>query len=200
MAAMWLLVRHDPHPALDREAFGLLATTPRTFIGGHAEDLATLATVVAVAVSAATVLALVWRRRRSDAVVIALSYPLMLAVGYALKAIIARPRPAHGLLLAAGYTFPSTDAAVSIGIVAAIVALAGLIGDRRWSWALIVASSLAAVAVGALLIALRVHYLTDVIAGWGLGLSSVATAALGCGATASYRSRTRLSRASRSSH
>jgi undecaprenyl-diphosphatase len=70
--------------------------------------------------------------------------------------------------VATGYSFPSAEAALSIGLVAIALALAGIAGPRTGRAAL-AAAALLILSLGALLISVRVHYLTDVLAGWALG-------------------------------
>jgi undecaprenyl-diphosphatase len=96
-----------------------------------------------------------------------------LAVSY-LKAAFERPRPDVGsaVPLPDSAGFPSGHASEA---VAGIGALAILVSDRfpndrrrAWFWAIVAVLSLC---VGLSRIALNVHYVTDVLAGWCFGLA-----------------------------
>jgi undecaprenyl-diphosphatase len=103
-----------------------------------------------------------------------------LAVGLA-KDGFERPRPGGALISAAGSSFPSGHAAYSTIWVAAAIALAWCIPGVARRTLLIAAALAVSVAVGLTRIYLRVHYWSDVAAGWGLGagiLGACAAAAL----------------------
>ena len=90
---------------------------------------------------------------------------------------VARPRPSLALVYASGWSFPSSDAAITAA--AASSAFFGLTWlsvqvRRRLAWTLAVAVAI----VGALLVYVGAHWPTDVLAGWVLG------GAIGAGAAA----------------
>jgi len=93
------------------------------------------------------------------------------------------------LLPAGGFSFPSSISAVCVGLIAIAILLAHLTSNRTRRAVVIAGGCLLTAAVGLLFVALRVHYLTDVIAGWALGV--VAFAACGL-AGACYGNRRRL--------
>jgi len=117
-------------------------------------------------------------------------YPIVLAaVGLGgsqilvaiIKAAIARPRPnpPAQLVTASGFSFPSGHSAssmVGFGLLAWLVCM--LTTDRTvWATAWL-AAALGTVAVGASRVYLGVHYPTDVLGGWALGLTWLAVVAL----------------------
>jgi membrane-associated phospholipid phosphatase len=130
---------------------------------------------IAFAVLAYVVLA---RRYALGVVVVGATVVAAVACGL-LKDLFGRARPPASLALAgaAGLSMPSTDAALSAAAAAALLVALGWYRPRRRP---LVGSLLAAgvFAVGACLVYLGVHWLTDVRAGWALG------ATVGCGTAA----------------
>ena len=119
---------------------------------------------------------LAWRWRRGS------WRPLALLAGaaagawmvqVAVKQLVERPRPPAGLALshATGFAFPSghaTDAAAVYGMLAVLLARSGSRAARLAAWA--VAAGLIAL-VGLSRLYLGVHWLSDVVAGAGLGIA-----------------------------
>ena len=98
-----------------------------------------------------------------------------------LKAWFDRPRPdvGSGIALPTSASFPSGHATAGVASLGAAAVLAAerlpSRRARRWLWALVVAIG---VAIGLSRIVLGVHYVTDVLAGWCLGLAWVAACLL----------------------
>ena len=89
-----------------------------------------------------------------------------------------RSRPADGLVSTSGFAFPSGHAAYSTLYVwlACTVAIRLVPGITRRS--LLIATGIAlAVLVGLTRVYLRVHWMSDVTAGWALGISCFAAVA-----------------------
>jgi undecaprenyl-diphosphatase len=95
------------------------------------------------------------------------------------KAIVDRPRPPDPLVAAGGSSYPSGHAAYSTAWPAAAIALAraGMVRIRS-SIPLVVIALVLAAAIGLSRIVLRVHWWTDVIGGWGLGVACFSLCAL----------------------
>jgi undecaprenyl-diphosphatase len=98
-----------------------------------------------------------------------------------LKASFDRPRPDLGSVVAlpSSASFPSGHATAGVASLgAAAVLVAERLPSRRaraWLWSVVV---IGGVAVGISRIVLNVHYVTDVLAGWCLGLAWLAACLL----------------------
>ena len=130
--------------------------------------LGTLPFTATLAVVAAVVL--VRAGRATDAAVLVVSVIAIYIAVHVTKAATDRPRPPDPLAKASLSAFPSGHSAYSTIYVA--VALA----TRRA--ALVAVAIVLALAIGATRVYLRVHWATDVLAGWALGAAifGVATA------------------------
>jgi undecaprenyl-diphosphatase len=115
----------------------------------------------------AVVLAL--RRRPIELTVLVLSTIAIYAAVHITKAAVGRPRPPHPLTGASLSAFPSGHAAYSTVYVAlALIATRVRIGIASRA-ALVMAALVVAGAIGASRAYLRVHWWSDVLAGWALG-------------------------------
>ena len=103
------------------------------------------------------------------------------------KDVIQRPRPipsdVHILIHETGFSFPSGHA---VGIVL-LVAAWYVLTPKRWRIDVLALSGLVIAAVGYSRIYLGVHWLTDVLAGYGIALLWVAIVLLVAGRTPSRR-------------
>lgn len=133
--------------------------------------------VVAAVVVVVVLLVMRWWR---GAVVVAAARVGELVCESAVKALVARPRPAlvDPVAHASGSSFPSGHAGGSAAVYGAL-ALLGVAGVARWARLMLVTG--AALLVGAVAVSrvlLGVHYPSDVAAGVALGLAWVSAAAL----------------------
>ena len=130
-------------------------------------------TVVALTMMGA--LALLFSSRRSAVFLVG----SMLGVGLLsplLKEIVGRPRPQLGTPVydAAGFSFPSGHSLASIVLFGALVLIARTLRPRL-AWPAATAAAILVASVGLTRIYLGVHYPTDVLAGWALGLAWLLT-------------------------
>ncbi len=119
-------------------------------------------------VAAATAIWLGVRRHWPELIVLLLALIALLFGTTLIKDVVDRPRPAGGLVDAPGYAYPSGHAAHSVlyAWIALTIALRLRPGMRRAS-ALVTGGLLVAVAIGLSRVYLGVHYLSDVVGGWG---------------------------------
>jgi membrane-associated phospholipid phosphatase len=129
-----------------------------------------------LAITAATVLSLVWRHR-TPAVLVVTTMLGSLALTVAGKAAVTRARPPHADAVPPyefGFSFPSGHSlnAVALAGIVAYLLLRRL--HRRWARRLTVVLAVAyALAMGLSRVFLGHHWLTDVLVGWALGLAWV---------------------------
>jgi len=116
---------------------------------------------------------LAWRRRRLDAALFGGTMLAGLATMVVLKLLFERPRPTVFTWIdhADGFSFPSGHTFLN----AVFWLLLALIIRRPWGWVLGVVMTLLA---GSFRVVAGVHWPSDVLAGWSLGIALVAAATL----------------------
>ncbi|MDO8592809.1 MAG: bifunctional DedA family/phosphatase PAP2 family protein [bacterium] len=93
------------------------------------------------------------------------------ALGAAMKLLIARPRPAGGLVSETGFSFPSNHALMAMIFFYLLILLFGEKINKFWLKNLFIAMGLTLILLtGFSRIYLKVHYFSDVLAGFALGL------------------------------
>jgi undecaprenyl-diphosphatase len=109
------------------------------------------------------------RRERRIAIFLLLSVEMSAVLTEVAKRVGDRPRPATAMVYASSTSFPSGHA---LGVMVCVLALAAVLAPyiRRglWPW-LAAAGVIVVLAVGLGRVALNVHHLSDVVAGWALG-------------------------------
>jgi undecaprenyl-diphosphatase len=174
------LVDSDPLIAGDRSALdaardietGALTTLAKVldFVGTFGF---TLAALIAASVF------LISRRRLVEAATLAVGFGVAEVALKVMKEAVERPRPAGGLIHADSWSFPSGHATIAITYLAIAVLLARA-GPAARRVAILVGGLVLAVLIGLSRVYLRVHYLSDVLGGWMLGLAAFSV----CGAVA----------------
>jgi len=89
----------------------------------------------------------------------------------AIKSAVARPRPAEAWVAEGGHSFPSGHSAGTLALFGLLVWLLLPHLRRAWRLPLALAALALALGVGASRVLLRVHYASDVLAGWLLALA-----------------------------
>jgi undecaprenyl-diphosphatase len=177
LVMLWLY-RHHHVAGMDRRAFAVLGGSPDGWLHAVAHPAAVVGPALIGLAGLATLVILV-RRRRWVGVFVLVAGPLVaLRAAHAIKFAEQRPRPPGGLLVAGGWSFPSTDSALAVTALAMAVLLAQLTPDPRRRVALVAGGAVLTIGAGLLFIALRVHFLSDVLAGWALGLGVFAACGL----------------------
>ena len=174
---LWLLVRAawTPLAALDRAVAADLNTVVSTSplaVGalGAVTELGGTGTAILL-FGLATLFLLMRRQRRLAAFVVATGIGLAV-LGPVTKAIVNRARPVVASPVAetpSNASFPSghaMTALVTLGVLLLLVLPGVRRQARRW---LIAGTALLVVAVGVTRLALGVHFVSDVLAGWALG-------------------------------
>lgn len=147
------------------------------------------ATVPFLAVGAALTVGLLLLRRYADAVVsgcVTVSVPLAWGAAHAW---LYRPRPVDGFVVSASNAFPSGHASNATALALLGVLLLWPRLRRAGRLAAVAAAVLVAGFVGVTRVALLVHWPSDVLGGWLLGIAIVPL----CGAVGAAYSRTWLS-------
>ena len=175
------IVSVDPGPTPgDETAFDVAADLQAAWLTDVAKVVtwfgswtATLAVAVGVAIALAV------RRHWPELAVLVVAVAILHVAVPALKDAIDRPRPIGGLVETDGSSFPSGHAAYAVIYpwFAVTIAVRLRPGMARAS-GLIAAGIVLAAAVGLSRVYLRVHFLSDVSAGWGLGVSAFALCAI----------------------
>ena len=114
-----------------------------------------------------------------------------------LKPVFGRPRPDLGSAVALPHTdaFPSGHAAAGTACVGALaVLLTERIDSRAWRTSIWVAAVLLGLGIGLSRVALGVHWLSDVLGGWALGVAWLAVCLLARDAARGPRGRHRADR------
>jgi membrane-associated phospholipid phosphatase len=135
--------------------------------------------LLAVTLSAAFVLLL--RRRVAHAALMGAALGGAEALNLTLKAAFERPRPSFSepLATAAGFSFPSGHAMVSLTVYGALAFVIAAHASTRRERILVVGSALALVlAIGFSRVYLGVHYASDVLAAYCAGLAWLALCGL----------------------
>ena len=160
---------HGPSAA-DRDAFNVVDQLHQAPVVDAAKAVTALGTMPAL-VPATFVVALLLIRRRHpiEAFVLVAGLVMTTLAVHVAKAAIDRPRPPAPLVHTSLSSFPSGHAANAVAWIALAVAVARVLPWLAGRAAILVGALALAVAIGLTRVELRAHYLTDVLAGWGLG-------------------------------
>ena len=160
-------------PYGDMQATAWLAGLISPGLTGVMADISRLGSSgVALALVAIAALGLLLRKRWQDAVLLALAYGGGEMTVSIVKSYVQRPRPAAPLTLVHGYSFPSGHAFNIMLICGFATYLLWPVCRGAWARGLVLAVSLfLIVLVGYSRVALRVHWLDDVLAGYAVGLA-----------------------------
>jgi membrane protein DedA with SNARE-associated domain/membrane-associated phospholipid phosphatase len=174
LIAYWMVIGGDPGPTPgDQTALDVADDLQADWLVNVAKAITTLGSgwvTIPLAVLAAIALA-AWRRWMEFWVLV-IGFTLTVALVPEIKTLTDRPRPAGELVSVGGSAFPSGHAAHAtlyawLAITAALRLVPGI--TRR---SLMIAAGIAlTVVIGLTRVYLRVHWMSDVSAGWALGVS-----------------------------
>jgi membrane-associated phospholipid phosphatase len=136
---------------------------------------------VLLAVALVAALALLLRRRVAHAALMVAALAGGEALNWALKAAFDRPRPqfAEPLATAAGFSFPSGHAMVSLTVYGALAfVIASGVESRRMRMLVLGSAGALVLVIGFSRVYLGVHYPSDVLAGYSAGLAWLMVCAL----------------------
>jgi undecaprenyl-diphosphatase len=133
--------------------------------------------------------ALLWRGRRWLALAWLVAVAGNSLLNVTLKGVFARVRPPHadGLVAASGYSFPSGHASGSVVFYGMLAYLAVRLLPRPWPLPTRLAATAVAFATGSSRVFLRVHYASDVLAGFASGTAWLAVCIVSIELTRWYR-------------
>lgn len=160
----------------DLTAFDIVDAITTPMLTDFAKALTWLgSSVVLVPVGAVVAVVLARRRRWYDLTVLLLS-ALVIGIGVDFaKEAIARPRPEGGLVAVSSFSFPSGHAAYSVFWTWLAVTIAVRIRPDMTRGAVLIGGGLLLTGlIGLSRVYLKVHYLSDVTAGWAFGAFWVA--------------------------
>ncbi len=175
LVAYAVVVGHEPGPTPGDETAMEIVEGLRT---GWLTDLAKVVTalgsgVVAWGIAIACAAFLAVRRRWAEFTVLIAGMTLTAVGFHAIKAAVDRPRPPEPLVGFSGSSFPSGHAAYSVLYVWLAVTIVIRLRPGMARGAAVVAVGIALTAlVGLSRVYLGVHYLSDVSAGWALGVAA----------------------------
>jgi membrane protein DedA with SNARE-associated domain/membrane-associated phospholipid phosphatase len=180
LIAYTVIVSGDPGPTgADRTAIDVVGelrvewlTDLNRFITdlGSAPVVLTIAALVAIALGVAG--------RWSELCVLVAAMAIIVVATDVMKEEVARPRPAGGLVDFGKLAFPSAHASYStLYLWLAVTVVVRLRAGLTYATAIVLAGIALTAAIGLTRVYLGVHYLSDVSAGWALGVSAFASCA-----------------------
>ena len=181
LVAYTVVITNDPSPtAGDVTALNVVESIQTGWLTTIAKlftDLGSATVVIPLALGGA--IALAGGRRWPEFWVLVAGTAIIFVGVNELKDAIDRPRPGGGLVDAPGSSFPSGHAAHSvIYLWAAVTVVVRLRPGTARATALVLGGVALAALIGLSRVYLHVHYLSDVSAGWALGVSAYALCAL----------------------
>ncbi len=144
------------------------------FLSGAARAVTQLGSgwVVAPLVTTVALLLLLRANRRGAALLLVASSAGTAILVEILKRVVARARPPaiDQLVRAHGAAFPSGHSAQSVACYGALAYVAWTVAQSRVRWLAVAGACVVALLVGASRVYLGVHWLSDVVSGWLVGL------------------------------
>jgi membrane protein DedA with SNARE-associated domain/membrane-associated phospholipid phosphatase len=133
---------------------------------------------VTTATTIAALAWLVWRRAKRDAIYWLTAIAFAAAAVFSLKLLLRLSRPIELYSGADAYSFPSGHATMSVVIYGYLAVLGAHDLPVRWRWLTYAGATVVIGGIGFSRLYLGAHWLSDVAAGFGLGLAGVAVIAI----------------------
>ena len=142
------------------------------FFSGFAKIISNIGSVYTMAILGIIVaIYFAYNKKWRSSAIIFLTTTLTGAISGLMKTYFMSPRPINSIIVLSDPSFPSSHASMSAGILFAIIYL---FAPRIHSWirreSMIVISVLGIIAIGTSRLILNVHWFSDIIAGWSLGI------------------------------
>jgi len=113
-----------------------------------------------------------WRNKKSESLLFVGSIALGETIMFLLKGIIQRARPLNSIIMGPGFSFPSGHATASIILFSFFIYFSGRIKSFYIKYLTILLCILGIILVSFSIIYLRVHWFSDILGGFALGLFS----------------------------
>ena len=175
----WIAVAERGYGALDLTVNGWAVDLYNPAVADFAEAVTVLGApaLMWTLVGVVTILLLV-RRHWVEGAVLGSGMLLTILFVRLGKSVLERPRPADAVVDVSGYAFPSGHAAYAVAWVALAVIAVRLVPSLKGRWWVVGFAIAVAVLVSLTRVYLRVHWLSDVLAGAGVAAMSFSLAAI----------------------
>jgi undecaprenyl-diphosphatase len=165
-----ITLAHEDYGVFDLRALryaGDVTTSAGTDVAKALSVLGSLPVVVALVLSTGGLLA--WRGEVRPILALVAGLAIVFVLVHVLKGAYDRPRPASALVATSGSSFPSAHATYAVAWVACAVAVTRALPTIGSRLGLVTLGVVVAGVVGVSRLYLQAHWLSDVVAGWGLG-------------------------------
>jgi membrane protein DedA with SNARE-associated domain/membrane-associated phospholipid phosphatase len=164
------LVQDNERLRSDTRAFDVASRIEMTWLDDVVKVVTHLgSSAVLVPVVFVTVVFLLSRRRITEGLVLLSGSVFTVIAVHVAKEAVDRPRPSDSLVDTTNASFPSAHAAYSVAYVAIAIALSHAFPRFVHRAVIVTAGIVLAAVIGFSRVYLRAHFLSDVLAGWGLG-------------------------------
>ncbi len=175
------VVDAEPGPTPgDQAALDVAANLQAAWLTDIAKVVTALGSVTAVViVGAISAVVLAIHRRWFDVAALIVALAICFTVVPNLKEVLDRPRPDGALVAVEGDAYPSGHATYAVIYVwLALIVTVRLRPGKAGGTAILVVGIALAAAIGLSRVYLRVHYMSDVAGGWGLGVAAFSGCAM----------------------
>lgn len=163
----------------DTRAFDLASHLQSTWMDDVVKVISNLgAFPPAAAALLVTVVVLAARRHAIEAAALAAGYAFTFVAVHVAKDVVDRARPSDAIVDTAGSAFPSSHAAYSVAYIAIAIAVRHAFPRTVYRAGFVIAAIVVSALIGLSRVYLRAHFLSDVVAGWGLAAAIFAVCGL----------------------